>query len=253
MATIDPSKQTDHIPLPTVDKIATADEIATALQSLPDVFFHQIASRVLEIGIDGHQLMALVYSVQPAERSTRLNNSKTTSDEEVKASSSSKREIEQNLDEGQERSRMVANPSKKQKFRTSNDVSIPSATQDSSNLPTPEEIAAVLQLGSSKYFQKLSLHVLEMGIDGKQLKEFIFSFLPPIPMNVIRGHILPLLDRVSWNRYCSTTKEIYDTSRNVTPPWPYKSLEIGSRLWSLAFSPDSGSLACACTDGAIHI
>jgi hypothetical protein len=47
----------------------------------------------------------------------------------------------------------------------------------------------------------------DAGVDGKQLKEFVsFIVLPPIPVNVIREHILPLLDRVSFNRLCSTHK-----------------------------------------------
>jgi WD40 repeat protein len=255
MATIDPSMETDR-PLP------TADEIATALRSLPNLFFHRIASRIIESGIDGKQLMGLIYFLEPpAESSTaHLNDTETAYEEVVKASSScSKREIERQVKDEQE-SRTVAgaivnhvNPSKKQKLQTSHDISIPSLTEASSILPTPEEIAAVLQIGPEKYFQQLALHVLEMGIDGKRLKEFIFSFLPPIPMNVIREHILPLLDRASWNRYCSTSKEIHDASRNVAPPWPCKILQTGYIARSLVFSPDGGLLACACADGVIRI
>jgi WD40 repeat protein len=252
---VDPSMEKD-IPL------LTAAEIATALQSLPDVFFHRIASRILQVGMDGNQLIDLVYSVQPTDSSTltnKLNDTKTFSDGEVKESECSKPGIEQNVKDEQE-SRMVVvgaminhvNPSKKHKLQTSHEISIPSLTEASSNLPTPEEIAAVLQLGPGKYFQQLASQILEIGIDGKQLKEFIFSFLPPIPMNVIREHILPLLDRVSWNRYCSTQKEIHDASQNVTPPWPYKSLEMGSAAQSMAISP-VGVLACGCNDGIIRI
>jgi WD40 repeat protein len=246
MATIHPYKHMDpstaqDAPLP------TADAIATALQSLPDVFFHRIASRVLEVGIDGDQLLGLVYSAQPApsilESSIHTNKVKTVINKR-----------EQNVEEEREISPAVAgaNPSKRRKKGDNIELSIHSVTQEvTSSLPTSEEIAAVLQLGSSKYFQQLALHILEMGIDGKQLKEFIFSFLPPIPMNVIREHILPLLDRVSWNRYCSTQKEIHDASRSLTPPWPYKSLEMGSTVRSLVFSPDGGLIACACDNGVI--
>jgi uncharacterized protein with WD repeat len=250
MSTIDHSMETNHIPLP------TADEIAAALQSLPDVFFHRIASRIIEVGMDGRQLMGLVYSVNPPETSARKKKEGDVNrsiDDEVKKSSSCSK---QSVEEGQERSRMAAgaheNPSKKQKVQTSREISIPSAIQASYELPTPEKIATVLLLGSSEYFQQLALHVLEMGIDGKRLKEFIFSFLPPLPMNLIREHILPLLDRVSWNRYCSTSKEIHDASRKATPPWPYTSLQADSPLRSLAFSPDGRLLACGCDGGIIR-
>jgi hypothetical protein len=231
-----------------------------------------MASRVLEMRIDGKQLMGIVYSIKPAEPSTaqskKSHATKTDSDEELKeSSSSSKRGMEKILDEQilefeDGEGRMVvagamvnhANPSKKkQKVQTSNGVSIPSSSQASSDLPTPEEIAAVLQLGPGKYFQQLALHVLEMGIDGKQVKQFIFSFLPRIPMNIIRDHVLPLLDRVSWNRYCGTSKEVHDASRRVAPPWPYLSLHVGWSLGSIAFSPDGVSLACGCVDGSVRI
>jgi WD40 repeat protein len=81
-------------------------------------------------------------------------------------------------------------------------------------------------------------------------------------MYVIREHILPLLDRVSWNRYCSTSKEVHDASRGVAPYcasrgvapyWPYKRLQADSAALSLVFSPDGGLLACACYDGIILI
>jgi WD40 repeat protein len=248
------------------DTLPTADEIATALQSLPDVFFHRIASRIMQVGIDGTQLMNLVYSVQSAESSTtqldELKEKKMVSDEDVKENSSwSKREIDQHLDEDRE-SLMVAgamvihaNQSKKQKIDTSTDLFIPSKTtkQETSNLPTPEELASVLQLGTGKYFQQLAFRILEMGIDGKQLRKFVFSVVPHIPVNVVLRQMLPLFDRVSWNRVCSMNKEIHDASQSVTPPWPYKSLRAGSPVWSTAFSPDGGSLACGCSDGVIRI
>jgi WD40 repeat protein len=242
----------------------TAHEISTALQSLPGLFFHRIASRIMQVGIDGNQLMDLIYSVQPAESSTaHLNELKETKlEEEVKTSKSCfKREIDQHFDEDRE-SVMVAgamvihaNQSKKQKIDTSTELCIPSTTptQASTNLPTPEEIAAVLQLGPSEYFQQLASQILEMGIDGKQLKKFVYSVVPHVPVNVILRQMLPLLDRVTWNRVCSMYKEIHVASRNVTPPWPYKSLEMGSAVRSLVFSPDGGLLACGCDNGLIRM
>jgi hypothetical protein len=52
-----------------------------------------------------------------------------------------------------------------------------SSTRLSNLPPTPEEIAAVLRLGRGEYFQQLASQILEMGIDGKQLKEFFFLCL----------------------------------------------------------------------------
>jgi WD40 repeat protein len=240
-----------HTPLP------TADDIATALQSLPGLFFHRIASRVLEVGIDGNQLLGLVYSVNPGESLAHMNTKdvKRYSDE-VKGITSPLGETEQSLDEegGEDvnfdpASQVV--PSKRRLIRIRKEPSDPSTA--ASTLPTPDELAAVLRSGPGEFYQQLASQIQDVDIDGKQLKEFVFSVLPHIPVNVILEHILPLLDRVSFNRLCSTYKEILNASRNVTPPWPHKSLETGSELCSLAFSPDSGSLACGCEDGIIRI
>jgi WD40 repeat protein len=244
---VDPSMKRE-IPFP------TAAEIATALQSLPNLFFHRIASRVLEVGMDGEQLMGLVYSVlEPSESCSthfhELNDTETISDEEVKESSSSftKPDMEQSRDEEGGEDVSFDPASLVLSIRPDRDFSA------SSDLPTPEELAAVLQLGPGKYFQQLALHVSEMGIDGKQLKEFIFSFVPHIPMNVIQEHMLPLLDRVSWNRVCSMNKEIHDASRKMTPPWPKKRLQAGSPVRPTVFTPDGRLLACGCEDGIIRI
>jgi WD40 repeat protein len=266
--TVDDNNPTDMAP--TDFPLPTADQIATALHSLPGVFFHRIASRIIEVGIDGKQLMGLIHSIQPpAESATthlhELNYTETVSDKEVKESSSSKREIEQHLEDERENnareiSRTVAgaivnhvNPSKKQKLQTSRDISISPAAHESCNLPTPEEIAAVLELGPGKYFEQLASRILEMGIDGKQLRKFVFSVVPHVPVNVVLRQMLPLLDRVLWNRVCSMNKEIHDASRGVVPPWPYKRLQTGSIARSLVFSPDGGLLACACNNGIIRI
>jgi WD40 repeat protein len=80
------------------------------------------------------------------------------------------------------------------------------------------------------------------------------SMLPYIPMTIILKDILPLvLDRVSFNRLRSMDKEIHDASRNMTPPWPCKSLRAGSNPRLFEFSPDNGILACAYADWNIQI
>jgi WD40 repeat protein len=64
---------------------------------------------------------------------------------------------------------------------------------------------------------------------------------------------LPLLDRVSWNRLCSTNSQIYNCSRYLTPPWPQKRLRMASRVKSVAFSPDGEYLACGSADTMVRI
>ena len=79
-----------------------------------------------------------------------------------------------------------------------------------------------------------------------------------LPVSVIVEHVLPLLDRVSWNRLCSTYKELHASSRKIHPPWPFKRRlkcdgEPAYIIYSLAFSSDSELLASGGLDGAIRI
>jgi WD40 repeat protein len=64
---------------------------------------------------------------------------------------------------------------------------------------------------------------------------------------------LPFLDRVSWNRLCSTNSQIHSCSRFLTPPWPQKRLRVGSRVKSMAFSPDGECLACGSADRMVRL
>ena len=79
-----------------------------------------------------------------------------------------------------------------------------------------------------------------------------------LPVSVLVEHVLPLLDRASRNRLCSTSKEVYAASRNVTnpAPWPFKRrLHLGGRgnVYSVAFSPDSQLMASGGSDYVIRI
>jgi WD40 repeat protein len=77
-----------------------------------------------------------------------------------------------------------------------------------------------------------------------------------LPVGVIVEHILPLLDRVSWNRLGSTNKELYAASREVNPPWPFRRRLHADRhayLHYLAFSPNGELLAGAGSDEIIYI
>jgi WD40 repeat protein len=78
--------------------------------------------------------------------------------------------------------------------------------------------------------------------------------IPQLPTLLWIEHVLPLLDRVSWNRLCATFRELYEATRNLNSPWPQKkSLRLGSKMLSLAFSPDGGLLASGSGDGIVHI
>jgi WD40 repeat protein len=77
--------------------------------------------------------------------------------------------------------------------------------------------------------------------------------IPQLPTSLWIEHVLPLLDRVSWNRLCSTFRELYAASQRLNPPWPHKSLQVGSWHRTVAFSPNGGLLACGSRDGIVRI
>jgi WD40 repeat protein len=81
--------------------------------------------------------------------------------------------------------------------------------------------------------------------------------LTATPTDIFVKHpylFMPFLDRVSLNRLFSTSKEIHaQASRAVTLPWPEKHFQVGSGVYSEAFSPDGGLLACSCRNGRIRI
>jgi WD40 repeat protein len=76
--------------------------------------------------------------------------------------------------------------------------------------------------------------------------------IPQLPTLLWIEHVLPLLDRVSWNRCCATFKELYAASRIVNSPWPKKIICVAGSL-SLAISPDGGLLALGSYNGIVRI
>ena len=114
----------------------------------------------------------------------------------------------------------------------------------------PEELGAVL-----------ALKILEKRIDGDQLLELLNSVEAKaeeesIATDVFCRHyylFLQYLDRVSWNRLCSTNSQIYHSSRSATPPWPQQLLRVDSPVISVAFSLDGKWLACGSVDGMVRL
>ena len=75
-------------------------------------------------------------------------------------------------------------------------------------------------------------------------------------MDVVCKHsdlIRPFLDRVAWDRLCSTNSQIYNDSRSVTPPWPQKVLRVGSGVNSVVFLSDGEWLACGSEDLMVRL
>ena len=99
---------------------------------------------------------------------------------------------------------------------------------------------------------ELAATLLETGVDIEESSQSESKWLP---VSAIVEHILPLLDRVSRNRLCSTYKELHAASRKVHTPWPFKRRLRGGleAVFSVAFSPDSELLANGGSDGIIRI
>jgi WD40 repeat protein len=84
--------------------------------------------------------------------------------------------------------------------------------------------------------------------------------IPQLPADVIAMHMLPMIaERASFNNLMSASKEIYDYSQSliangkITPPWPQTLIE-NDFVYSMAFSPDNGLLACGDGQhGTVHI
>lgn len=69
--------------------------------------------------------------------------------------------------------------------------------------------------------------------------------IPPLPAVIWVVHVLPYLDRVSQNRLCSTCKDIYLTSQEVSQEvaWPQGKFRFKKSILGVIFSPDSWYMA----------
>jgi WD40 repeat protein len=75
-----------------------------------------------------------------------------------------------------------------------------------------------------------------------------------LPPSIIVEHVIPFLDRDTYNNCVIANKEILNASKRVTtPPWPQKCIRVGPGVSSTKFSPNGGFLACGCHDGTARI
>lgn len=65
-----------------------------------------------------------------------------------------------------------------------------------------------------------------------------------IPTSIIVAHIIPFLSRNTWNNVAMANKELTQATRDLIPPWPNVLIPLRTRVYALAFSPDSQQLAC---------
>jgi WD40 repeat protein len=78
-----------------------------------------------------------------------------------------------------------------------------------------------------------------------EVPSFDSSKTPGVPGAIWVHHVLPFLDRVSQNRLCATCRDIYDTSKQFgyEADWPQGKFRFKRPINTVAFSPDSSSLA----------
>ena len=69
-----------------------------------------------------------------------------------------------------------------------------------------------------------------------------------IPVSIIVTHVLPYLDRTSWNQLVTADRELYQALQDdphILPPWPIRSFSLRRLATAVAMSPDGSTLAVA--------
>ena len=78
--------------------------------------------------------------------------------------------------------------------------------------------------------------------------------IPEIPTTVLTTHLLPFLDRKTWNNLSMASRELREVTSSLVPPWPTKiSLGPGVLLHSLLFSPDGNHIVCSTKIGTVYV
>jgi WD40 repeat protein len=74
-----------------------------------------------------------------------------------------------------------------------------------------------------------------------------------LPIGVISDHVLPFVDRTTWDNLAVANREIYEASKNLEAPWPMGELRgvgyEGDDITYVCFSPD-GNYLCALSQNA---
>lgn len=75
-----------------------------------------------------------------------------------------------------------------------------------------------------------------------------------IPSSIIIEHILPFLDRETYDNCVIVNREVFETSKEIsTPPWPQKCFTLQSGVSCVTFAKSSMAVACGHEDGIVSI
>lgn len=100
-------------------------------------------------------------------------------------------------------------------------------------------------------FEPLSnIQETEEAIEMQTTAQFTY-YIPP---SIIVEHILPFLDRETYDKCIVINKEVLNVSTNVSHrPWPQICKELHGSISRVTFSPSSQALACSQNDGTIYL
>lgn len=78
---------------------------------------------------------------------------------------------------------------------------------------------------------------------GGIIKPEVHENTPPdLPADILTLHVFPFLDRTTWNGLSIACKDIYESSKRLTPPWPLGRFVVGGAIYSVAFSPRTADI-----------
>jgi WD40 repeat protein len=63
---------------------------------------------------------------------------------------------------------------------------------------------------------------------------------PHLPVEILVNHVLPFLDRTTWNGLASASKEFKKLSRSLTHPWPQGMFAMEAAVYCVSFDPLTG-------------